>query len=391
MENMKLFDRVVPSLSFDRIQNPWTVNRRTGVWGKVNMDLSKEMIFGNVDVSISGEPQYGDVVEKNHRLYFAPAVQTEDICILVYDLSSKTEERIPLRQFPIRSIKKRDFLFNNVLTVKNYVFFLGAAYPAIVRLNTKTNEVDYITDWLRYIDLKKDELTVMGFFGGLQYGVEDEYLFLPCSMISGVLKLNVETLEEEFLEVDSGAQGLFGSLIYDDERYLISCCGANSNRLILWNKTNNHVEKTVPLQNASSIYPISFMLRDEKGKIYLFPSGALNNGETQDMEIYCMSGNDFNLENMEILKNVSMSIDEIIVGNMVMYATWKSEKSFIFTTGADADWYEYEIDSKELRKFEIELSSGEVEKSRMDFYRKCVIAGIPIDEKKLSIDDFLNL
>jgi hypothetical protein len=79
----------------------------------------------------------------SHRLYFPPLNAHE---IGVYSLSNKKFDKVPYDYSPKGT--KPSFAFWGAITYGKFVFFTPCRYPAIMRLNTETNEIDYYTDWI---------------------------------------------------------------------------------------------------------------------------------------------------------------------------------------------------------------------------------------------------
>lgn len=388
----QIFEKVVPSPSYDEKNNPWIINRRTSIWGRLEQGQNQEKLFGNAGLSEYGDAEYSDVIEYHGKLFFVPGSQIGCPVIRIYDCQTNNVDEVELRALPIRRIKRRDALFIKAIQTKGYIFFVGSSYPAIVRLNASTYEVDYISEWNSAVDVSEREDAVMGFFSGMQSVVKDDYIFLACSLTSGVLRIDVNTLEEKYYPIKSDAEGLFSLAEYDKECFLISCLGKNSNKVILWDYKNDVIKKNIALETEESIYPISYMLVSEKRDVYLFPSGALYNGEWPLMDIYCMDGKSFELRPLKLVQNIiSRERGEAILGSIVAYATWRTKDTIVFVSGIDGEWFEYNVEKNVCEKKDVRVENKDAVESRMEYYGDLLKQGILVKENDLALPDFLDV
>ena len=93
------------------------------------------------------------------------------------------------------------FLYNNC------AYFFGIRYPAILELNLATNELTLFDEWLEKLEKHKCKEAVF-FTDG--YARKEDIIFLPIGRCNGVLKVNLNTMEWEYLEMAVISQGILG-------------------------------------------------------------------------------------------------------------------------------------------------------------------------------------
>lgn len=83
---------------------------------------------------------YNYIVARNGKLFFAPAKANS---FAVYDIDTATITQFPIRP-PANTVKyDENNKFSVVVSYKECVYFLGNAYPAIVKTNVSTLETEY--------------------------------------------------------------------------------------------------------------------------------------------------------------------------------------------------------------------------------------------------------
>lgn len=134
-----------PTDMCDCIENIWFPLMFFNALLKLNKsDMSLEFVGsfpGEVEIS-SELMLYRAPVECNGNLYFPPNSANE---IASYSLTENTFAKIPInREKPYQQSK---WSFDGAAVYREYVFFVPRSYPAIIRLDTKTNELVYLNDW----------------------------------------------------------------------------------------------------------------------------------------------------------------------------------------------------------------------------------------------------
>ncbi len=175
---------------------------------------------------------YGGICKWNDYLIVAP--WQGKTAISVYHVKEKISHDIWL--WDAKKLGNRP-KFCMCFPYKNYVYLVGQAYPAIVRLNMTSLEPEYITNWVSDVDNHWEESQKAYFKCGEIIG---STAILPFAEISAVLKLDLETGETHTMAVPSSAKG-FSGLTCIKERVCLP--DRHDNKVILWEPDTNIVSE----------------------------------------------------------------------------------------------------------------------------------------------------
>lgn len=98
-------------------------------------------------------------------------------------------------------------IFYRMISYKKYIFFLGIGCPVIMRFDLTTKKFDLFNEWSTRLEQEKCKEGVYFTDGYAQKG--DEF-YLPIGKCSGVLKINLDTMEWEYIEFDFFVCGVLG-------------------------------------------------------------------------------------------------------------------------------------------------------------------------------------
>lgn len=94
---------------------------------------------------------YGSITEHGGQLYFAPGSAKE---FAKYDLNTGEFHKIkfnePKPQSEVQYLPAAKFFAS--IRYKDWIFFVGCSYPAFVRYNTITGQLDYFSDWVENVN-----------------------------------------------------------------------------------------------------------------------------------------------------------------------------------------------------------------------------------------------
>ena len=144
---------------------------------------------------------YSYVVKQCGKLYFVPLNAKE---IAVYDLNTGQFEKIDFDKN--RSKNGIDIVENNpgfkfsmAVVYSRYIFFIGMCYPAIVRYDTETRNIDYFTDWVNPLKQRgcSGELY---FIGG---ALDGNKLYLAACETNAVVAFDMNTFKSSVYEIGS--------------------------------------------------------------------------------------------------------------------------------------------------------------------------------------------
>lgn len=389
MQNKDFKDRTFVSMSYDEKINPWTIDVRTGVLCRVNKEKKTYVYYSFQCVSENPSSDNFDVIEKNSRLFFLPNKFKSRPAIITLGLPEMIKTEIELMDLPSRDEPKDDMQFTGMISVGDYIFFVPCAYPAIVRVDTRDLSVTYIDKWKIEIDGRIRNESEFGYFIARQYVVKGEYLYIPFLVTSAVLKLNVISLENDILYVDTKSQGFSCICESVDGKFLLAGAGRNKDWIYLWDEKKVEIEKEWHVQETSDDYSVIKMLVSTCGDIYIFP---WQNWGGLDVDVYKLNYCNMNLEKLDLLNDHNSGEAKPLWGDDIIHAHWIDEDRILFVTGRDYKWHEYNTKTSEHVVYdilfdELDENAGMVLKEYcriMADYKK------PLKEEVFGLKTFLN-
>lgn len=371
--------------SYDRKNSPWTINYKTGVVGYVDEGKGTMVPVLNCLLGTDYYSEFLDVMEVEGKLFFLPNHPTRELALRVYDLGTKENIEVSLETLEIIQKNMREPLFSGMIRNGDYLFCMGYAYPAIVRVNVNTYQLDYMTCWQEYLKKLPIESSGLGYFASRQYVIEHNSLFVPFSCNTAVLKIDLDSLQEEVIYIDVISGGFSCICQWDEERFLLTGAGENSDWLYLWNIEKNVVERKWEMQKTPNDLSVTKMLLSDDGRVFLFP---WQNWGNYDVDIYCLNQCDGTLVKMGLIDKK----EEYIWGDSIIYAEWIDSENMIFLSGTDFVCHNYNIVSKAhyKRRLLIDKDSEGYLNTQKEYYRE-LSKLTPLYEKDISKTKFMEL
>lgn len=151
------------------------------------------------------------------KLYFAPCTSNE---IGVFDLNTEQFEKIPFRN-PLQHKKTASDLyakFAAVSTCKKWVYFVGSYYPAILRYDTVTGEINYFDDWLEPLTklLHKENFPYLS-----SCSVAGSVLLAASANANAVVEFDMESCVSTVHEVGS-KENFYSGICFDGNSYWLA-------------------------------------------------------------------------------------------------------------------------------------------------------------------------
>jgi hypothetical protein len=208
------------------------------------------------------------IAENKRKLYFAPLSSNK---ISIFDMSQKNFEQIDFRNDCSVAYK-----FQCTVSFKNFVYFIPREFPAIMRLNTNTNEIEYFSEWvsevskLRISKLRDFESVI--FF---HFCIADTEIALVINGANTLMFFNMETGNYEIKHIGEGPEQ-YGSICFDGQNYYLS--SFYGDYIVKWNRqTNKTLKIKLPASFSRKIgISINFLVQYLNGYIWLFPHVANN-------------------------------------------------------------------------------------------------------------------
>lgn len=213
-----------------------------------------------------GCSMYYTMARSGDKLYMAPFAARE---IMVYDIPTGTFHGIELEEVKEELsppyIKRWKLI--DVIPYKNQVFFVPGSYPAIIKLDTVTEELTYISDWVAEVEPYIAETQRLYWTMACVVGSK---FFAACWQANLVLEFDMENCQARIHEV--GVAGDSFSSICNDGKYLW-LAPAHEGDFLRWNPESH---ETVAYGNfpdgyerrKNSFYKVSVA----GGKKWLFPN-----------------------------------------------------------------------------------------------------------------------
>jgi hypothetical protein len=208
------------------------------------------------------------IVANNNKLYFAPYYKNSQIS--VFDIVQKSFEQIDFKDDC-----KYDGKFRNVVSFKNFVYFIPHEFPAIMRLNTDTKEIEYfsecIDDVLKQPISKLQESWKNIFWN---FCIANEEIAIIIHGLNAVMFFNMETCNYGIKNIGEKSEQ-YNDICYDGQNYYLSTF--HKAHIVKWNKQANKISKIkIPSFFRRENERVSFSVQYLNEYVWLFPVYANN-------------------------------------------------------------------------------------------------------------------
>ncbi|MCI9141228.1 MAG: hypothetical protein HFH87_01240 [Lachnospiraceae bacterium] len=176
-------------------------------------------------------------VEKNGDYVVICPFRANDIAIL--KISTGELEFIELRYYMDKNQYEgfETEKFYRMISYKNSILFLGTRVPTIMRLNLITKSLDFFSSWQCKIEQHKCK---EGVFFTDGYAQKENEIYLPLGRCSGILKVNLDTMEFDYIELGLATHGILGMTQQKNYVWLTEQ-DAKAGKFFQWNLDSNHV------------------------------------------------------------------------------------------------------------------------------------------------------
>lgn len=229
---------------------------------------------------IHGQKTWANVTiaENKKKLYFAPVLNDK---ISIFDMDKNTFERIDFKNDC--NVARN---FQEVISFKDFVYFIPSEFPAIMRLNTNTNEIEYFSEWVNEVSkLQTSKLQGLKqiFFG---FCIVDMEIAMVINGTNAIMFFNMETGRYEVKHIGEKSEQ-YGCICFDGQNYYLS--SFHEAYIVKWNRLSNKTSKIKLPASFSRKADISnnFSVLYSNEHICLFPFIANNaykiNAETNEV------------------------------------------------------------------------------------------------------------
>lgn len=341
----KQFSNLLFQDIYDDGKNFWFTAQNFNALFKMDKQTWIAEYVGSFPNEISVGVLYGQIAEHDGKLYFAPRLANE---LAVFDIVTQKFEKISLIKQGIGN--SNDYGSNPkfwmTVAYKGCIFFIGLAYPAIIRLDTKTGLLDYFTDWvepLRKISSGDGYHFIYGH-------ISENKIILPVASANAVVIFDMDKCVSEICEVGS-KERKYRNACFDGENYWLS--PRFNGPVVKWNLNTKEYKEY-------NNYPAGF----EPGQVafcsinywnnclWLFPQTA-----NMALKIDVKDGNMAIAE--EFMSECEYKGEEIFGFNYLL--SMVAEDTVYLHTGKTNRFIEYNRQTKQQREKEIALTEEAVQ------------------------------
>lgn len=179
-------------------------------------------------------PVCAEIAECQEKIFVASSCEDS---ITVYDKKSAQLIQIALN----RMNNPQNFKFYATHSYNEYVYLFGFSYPAIIKLNAITLEVEYITDWVK--PLCKQTTNADNLFLGAGFVIDKEVI-LPAQSANSILVFNMESCASRIIAVPSKNSG-YVKICFDGENYWLSARHSGGT-VVKWHPERGVTEIEIP-------------------------------------------------------------------------------------------------------------------------------------------------
>ncbi|MCI8292555.1 MAG: hypothetical protein HFH53_03350 [Hespellia sp.] len=330
---------------------------------------------------LSKQLLYCCVEKVENKLIFSPGMADK---IAVYDLEEDFITYIPLR--PLKrhyKMSQQEIKFWNVFHHNFNVYLIGYSYPAIIKLDTKSMQVEYITDWVEAIEKNIKEEDTCGYFSD-GHIISGDVALLSISSMKAVLELNLKSSHTKIRELKISTKGIGGLSSTDGENIWLVGKERGTNVVAHWNRRIESMEEFFIEDMDENIYDPFYAPVCTDSKIFLMPLAAAH--------IYVLDKNDGKIEKKRMAEwLISDSRSPFWMAWRVMAVRYQ-DKHLSFLSGDDFSWYEYNVETNENQKFFIywEDEIRAVEQYFEDVCLESEKENIKLPEMRVPLEYFIN-
>jgi hypothetical protein len=212
---------------------------------------------------ISGQKvgAYFCIAENKRKLYFAPFLSNK---ISIFDMDKEN-----FKQMDFRDNCNITHKFRRAISFKNFVYFFPHnKFPAIMRLNVDTNELEYFSEWV--VDFKLQGLEQVFF----SFCIADAEIALIIHGTNAIMFFNMEIGSYEVKRIGEKSEQ-YNDICFDRQNYYLA--SAYSEYIVKWNRQTNEMSKIkFPHSFTRTGLGGNFHIQYSNGHIWLFPTCANN-------------------------------------------------------------------------------------------------------------------
>lgn len=186
----------------------WGTAREFNGLFRINPETYEVKYMGQFpDENPEGYRLFYGIAEYGGKLYFCPHNAKY---IGVYDKVSKQFSSVALKE----DIKDREKKFCGISVFGKFIYLYGGRANTIVQLDTESNRIIYIEDWIKEIVKHQEDYFDYHILSGY---IHNGSLYCPGSGTKGILRISLIDLSYEFISYASDSADCFADIINQDE------------------------------------------------------------------------------------------------------------------------------------------------------------------------------
>lgn len=223
----------------------WRIVSGNMLYHSVNKDY-KYTLYAELPKS-KGEI-YHRAMEINEKIFVCP-VYASDILVM--------KNRKVINRISIEEVEDKLASFGYPFYIDEYIFFVPTTYPALIRLNTKTEEIEYFDKWND--DMSKEEDGIIKCAGGCAWG-------------KNILIASLKTADVLLIDSESMKEKRYSLCTDDDEKFMVMVPNGSDiwmlpfkgNSVTKWNIETGEIRKysNMPEQFQCVNRPYGFICED---------------------------------------------------------------------------------------------------------------------------------
>jgi hypothetical protein len=212
--------------------------------------------WGNLGIAVNGK-----------KLYFAPYFKNDRISI--FDMDKKSFEQIDFKDDC-----RYDRKFTDVVCFENFAYFIPQEFPAIMRLNTDTGDIEYFSQWMKGLSelqiSKFQEVWKNVIF--FNFCVADEEIAMVVNGANAIVFFNMKTCNYEIKTAGEKSEQ-YNHICFDGQNYYLAAF--YKDYIVKWNRQSNETLKIkIPSFSRRESISFSFTVRFFNEHVWLFPHAA---------------------------------------------------------------------------------------------------------------------
>lgn len=345
-------------------------------------EIDKKTKTAKIRKIFDGEPINKDflycyIKKVNNILIFSPGTAER---IAIYNLDDDHIIYIPLKPLSCSCKQNQNEIkFGNILQYGLDVYLLGYSYPAIIKINTKSFEIKYITNWVEEVDANIKEGNICGYFSD-GYIICKDLALIPIGCMRAVLELNLKTTQATLRKLKISMSGIGGLSTWDGENIWLVGKGNLTNWICCWNmNTDRIIEIQLDTIKADIFDPFYAPICTDS-KIFLMPMSA--------PYIY-----EIDIKTNAVTKNKAL---EKLFKSCLFQDGWKTliprmrNNLLTFFLYGDSKWYDYNILTGEIQNYFIHFDIADLEKYFYKAFCEINLKESYFLESKMPLNSFIN-